>query len=300
MPNYVSGFLGFMAKIAESAEVTEKPDDAWLEELRRNKKETKPDPKLMKDDLALAAAVTAAAGHILGGGEVQHLGISGVGGRIGRSAIFGTPSQTPFKGDVVSTAKRIQDLLGTSAELDVYQEIPSIGGGFHPRIKAWFDNMQAKRSLNLPPHSEQALRSGKITFSPKGGADIFAHEAGHASLARNKLQEVLWGLSRNPWLPRAGILGGAALVANEDPNLALLAPAPVIAAAAPQLADEGLASVRGLRALGQLGEYSPEALKGARVRLLKALGSYAAPTVLAAAPLAAIGAYRKFRTVRED
>lgn len=87
-----------------------------------------------------------------------------------------------------------------------------------------------------------------ITTPTKHSPELLAHELGHASLRSTPLKHRLWQFGRH--LPFAGLLGSVYMSSN-DPNstAAKWAPAAYMASWAPTLAEEGLASYRGLKAL---------------------------------------------------
>ena len=99
-----------------------------------------------------------------------------------------------------------------------------------------------------------------------------------------------------------GGLGGAALsIGAEDPDSGWATAGPVLAGASqlPTLADEGVASLRGYRALKSSGQYSPQVLAKMRGNLMKAFGSYGLGAAALTAPAAA-ALYLRRRMKRKE
>jgi len=67
---------------------------------------------------------------------------------------------------------------------------------------------------------------------------------------------------------------GATAFTDPDSDLPYLIPAAGAAAQAPKVLEEGIASVKGYRAMKRTGDYSKAALKAAKRQLAKAGGGY--------------------------
>ena len=152
----------------------------------------------------------------------------------------------------------------------------------------------------VPTRTWEAWSKGHgVSFAPeKAGPHIAAHELGHqANQANNpnlvKLRE-LQSRHSKPWNVASAIVPMTmATMAPSESWAAKLSPLVGGAMVAPQLLEEGLASVRGYQAMKRLG-YNPQQLAQARSSLGKAWGTYAAPRLLAAAgaPALVVGGRR--------
>lgn len=159
---------------------------------------------------------------------------------------------------------------------------------------------QLKRELKVPTvgheHITDWSRSHynpmqRVARAPKKGAEMMAHELGHANIHRRK------GLSRALLAgrvggPLAGMLAGGAMLYGGDEGSTMTRAAPLapVVGWAPTLADEGLSSIRGYKALKRVSGASPEALKRARRNLMKAFGTYGGAALGTTLPFAYLAA----------
>jgi len=134
---------------------------------------------------------------------------------------------------------------------------------------------------------------GEYVFVPKkADPGILAHELGHAKGMKSRVGRLFsnkasrLAFMSSPLLALGG--GVAAGVAAPDSDLAAYGlPAASAAMTAPTLVDEASASIRGHRALKELG-YAPEALAKSRKAMARAFGTYGATALAAiAAPILA-------------
>jgi hypothetical protein len=145
----------------------------------------------------------------------------------------------------------------------------------------------------------RAKRAGILVGPPKGRMGVAAHELGHAAnAAKNKLLFSLAITSRKvPLIGMPGVgavVGGIMAAAPEDANSWVVKAAPIMPVLfhAPVLADEALASIRGLKGMKALGTYSPQVLKKAKGNMIKAFGTYLLEAAALSAPVAGIAAAR--------
>lgn len=114
---------------------------------------------------------------------------------------------------------------------------------------------------------------------------IAAHEMGHArdyeTSSVPRLRTALRALG-----PLAGTIGGLVLAHKGHRGLGALAAG---AGFVPMLADEAIASFKGMKTLRERKKFTPEQLSGMRNQLLKAFGTYAATTAGVAGAVAAAG-----------
>jgi hypothetical protein len=141
----------------------------------------------------------------------------------------------------------------------------------------------------------------------KMNPEFAAHELGHASIRGGSktgpVQRAIGkALMLRNLISMGGGLGGAALaVGADDPDSGLATAGPILAGASqlPTLADEGVASLRGYRALKSSGKYTPEVLSKMRGNLMKAFGSYGLGAAALTAPAAA-ALYLRRRMKRKE
>jgi hypothetical protein len=131
----------------------------------------------------------------------------------------------------------------------------------------------------------------RIIGSPHFPENV-VHELGHAKLHSSRAGQRLMQLSRP--LRKYGPIGGALMagLGDDDSNVVKYAPLATALSQAPLLVDEGLASYRGMKALKQLGKYSPELISQMRKSLLKAFGTYGIRSTAATLPIALVSYLR--------
>lgn len=147
--------------------------------------------------------------------------------------------------------------------------------------------MEELRKMS-PAERAAAREHGLVTLGPGAHGATVAHELGHARTARSPWGKVL-STSRFVTKP-GGYVGGLYFLAQDDPERAKYAPLAALAGHAPELAEEGLASVRGVGALKRTGQLAPGMLRD----LAKAWGTYGVHALAAATPFALAGGLRTY------
>jgi hypothetical protein len=141
----------------------------------------------------------------------------------------------------------------------------------------------------------KALRKGGAAFAPIASPEVVGHELGHAALRRGKWPGRLWTAGRVGG-PIAGLLAAGHMLGAKDPKDWKVKAAPLVAAAgvAPLLAEEALATRKGLKAVKKVApELSTKAFKGMKGALGRALGTYGALMGMSAVlPVAALAVSR--------
>jgi hypothetical protein len=151
---------------------------------------------------------------------------------------------------------------------------------------------------------DRALNYGVVVAPEYVSHGTLPHEVGHAAnRVKNKVLRALSVTVRNSksLMPLSAIAGGIMTSAPEDAeSLAVtMAPALPLLAYAPVLAEEALASVRGIKGMRDLGTYSPKVISQAKGNLVKAFGTYLMSAAAYAAPIAVLSAGRKWMGKKE-
>lgn len=167
-------------------------------------------------------------------------------------------------------------------------------GGLLPEILRPLEKfLYKKRGMPMKEVSE-AIRQGGAAFAPYNAPEIVGHELGHAALRRGKWPSRLWSIGRLGG-PIAGAVAASAMLSAEDPKDWKVKAAPLAAAlgAAPLIAEEALASKKGLRAVKKVApELSTAVLKGMKGSLRKALATYGVMAGAGAFPFLAMSISR--------
>lgn len=143
--------------------------------------------------------------------------------------------------------------------------------------------------------AKRVISKGGIFANRRRMPEIIAHELGHAAGHDPKrTPKILRALFRAPRLVAlaAPVVGGVMAAQDPDSVTAKLAPVGALAMNAPLLADEAAASLRGYKAVKNLGTYGPKTLKLMRNNMLRAFGTYGAAAAAATLPVALIAAIR--------
>lgn len=217
---------------------------------------------------------------------------AGLGSQLGSLGLVKSVKPT----EAAPPVERLKALLGTP---DI--KVKPTEGNLHGKLHWLKSHYMPDKVLGQP------TGMGEYVMAPtKSGGEILAHELGHASLRGGKgvgrFSRLLGaaGNLRNP-IMGFGALGGTAMaLAPEDPNSTVVKAAPYVTGAAmvPTLADEAVASLKGLKALKGAG-YSPEMLRAARWNLAKTFGTYGLAAGAAVLPVA-LAAYIRRRRAEED
>jgi hypothetical protein len=139
-------------------------------------------------------------------------------------------------------------------------------------IKKLVDILKIEKPLKiehttLVPHYDPFSHTVRLSPIFKNPPEVIAHELGHAS-AGTLRRALLFNLPIAKSLQIAAPF--IALVEDPDSNLSKYAPTIAAAGTVPVLAEEAIASIKGYKALKQLGKIPP----GAVGRLSKAFGTY--------------------------
>jgi hypothetical protein len=186
-------------------------------------------------------------------------------------------------------------LPNSASRADVIQAIGqrnskdlATGRSIHPievadRVRAMPNSGHAKGVVSIDPTLPNRLK-----------IPVLAHELGHSSAMKKGLMNALrlyaYPLSSSLGrIPALGVLPalGTAMMDTESSAVMAAPLAAVVASQVPVLAEEGIASVKALRALKKLKQAT---MWG---DLLKSWGSYARNSAMLAAPTAGILAYKK-------
>jgi hypothetical protein len=161
--------------------------------------------------------------------------------------------------------------VSSLAEAMMLPKMP--GEGRWSRFKRW-----AVEMAGVPSDVIEAAKTNNVVRAPLTHTpEIVSHELGHASLrdpARTgKVLRKVIGM-RSLGIPLGLVAGSAMALQDPESVTAQAAPAVIAGGYAPMLIDEALASRRGLKAIHNLGAYSPEARAVMKKNLMKAWGTY--------------------------
>ena len=193
---------------------------------------------------------------------------------------------TPEQAQKLINAMGLQKQYGSDGSLQRNSRV-DLGGDPH-------EGILSRIKGNTEPGARYNHNTGDVHLNRKlrqASPDILAHELGHATMQKKNLLSKLRRASLKSFYQFSPLFSLATMGAthytdpeSDNPYLILAVGA---AAQAPKVLEEGLASVKAMKALRQTGDYSEAVLKQMRRRLGKAGLTYlAAGLGAAAAPFA--------------
>lgn len=167
-------------------------------------------------------------------------------------------------------------------------------GGALPKILRPLEE-RMYRKMGLPMEEvKQAIRRGGAAFAPYNAPEFVGHELGHAALRRGKWPGRLWTAGRLG-APIVALTTASYMLGAEDPKDWKVKAAPAVAAlgSIPLLAEEALASRKGMKAVKKvMPDLSTKVVKGMKGNLRKALATYGIMAGASVLPTLAMSASR--------
>jgi hypothetical protein len=168
-------------------------------------------------------------------------------------------------------------------------QLEHVRGALNVRDVPIHDPLNRGDSWHRPAQVYKGKKYSELIHAPRGSAAILAHEMGHAANGRTFGLSALQKLRGTTRFAPAAMVGG--ILAPEGDTADRWAPIAASATHAPQVIEEGIASLRGLKALHGAGIGGKNTARAAATLGL-ALGTYAGA---AAIPGATVWAARRIR-----
>lgn len=182
----------------------------------------------------------------------------------------------------VVTRDQAQKLINSMGLQEQYGSDKRMENKLRNRLVGKEHRISFKKHPNMPGAFYDFL-TGEIFLDPHIGQaspDVLAHELGHATSSKSGLGNLLRRASFKSFYPAAigasVLTSGGVAFTDPDGDNPYLIPALGAAAQVPRVAEEGLASVKAMKALRDTGDYDELTLRKMRGRLTKAGLTYLA------------------------